>query len=116
MIGNLKKWKQGILKKMITVNEKIINIQASLLASEGNTHHVRFDWDHTQISFAEILDNAGELPIPPYLHRKTEESDNISYQTIYSKIKGSVAAPTAGLHFTKQVLEVCNKKISRPMN
>ena len=71
----------------------------------GNTYAVRFEWDDETISFAEILDAVGELPIPPYLNRKTEESDKITYQTVYSRIKGSVAAPTAGLHFTQRVLD-----------
>lgn len=70
----------------------------------GNTYAVRFEWDGEGISFAEILDAVGELPIPPYLNRKTEESDKRTYQTVYSRIKGSVAAPTAGLHFTQNVL------------
>ena len=70
----------------------------------GNTFAVRFEWDGENISFAEILDAVGELPIPPYLNRKTEESDKTTYQTVYSRIKGSVAAPTAGLHFTEPVL------------
>jgi len=110
MVGNLKKWKQGNLVKNISLSGQSFQITASLIESAGNTHQIRFDWDNTHISFAEILDNAGELPIPPYLHRKTEESDKTTYQTIYSKIKGSVAAPTAGLHFTKQVLDSLKQK------
>jgi S-adenosylmethionine:tRNA ribosyltransferase-isomerase len=65
---------------------------------------VAFSWDDPEVSFAEILDAVGELPIPPYLNRDSEESDKTTYQTVYSKIKGSVAAPTAGLHFTDDVL------------
>ncbi len=140
MIGNLKKWKQGALTKSITINGNDCELSASIISSEGNTHHIQFSWDNTHISdnannsdnanisdnanssdnanisgkanisFAEILDHAGELPIPPYLHRETEESDKTTYQTIYSKIKGSVAAPTAGLHFTERVLESLKKK------
>lgn len=110
MVGNLKKWKQGSLTKTIFINGENFQMTASLIESAGNTHHIRFDWNNTDISFAEILDNAGELPIPPYLHRKTEESDKTTYQTIYSKIKGSVAAPTAGLHFTEQVLGSLKQK------
>ena len=71
----------------------------------GNTYAVRFEWDGENVSFAELLDAIGELPIPPYLNRRTEESDKTTYQTVYSRIKGSVAAPTAGLHFTQKVLE-----------
>lgn len=96
MIGNLKKWKSGVL----TVGP----LSAERLSTNGNTHEVRFTWKDTSLSFAEILDQLGELPIPPYLNRKTEESDKTTYQTVYSRIKGSVAAPTAGLHFTDEVL------------
>lgn len=110
MVGNLKKWKQGNLIRNISINGQSCQITASLIESAGNTHQISFEWDNTLISFAEILDNAGELPIPPYLHRKTEESDKTTYQTIYSKIKGSVAAPTAGLHFTNQVLDSLKQK------
>lgn len=110
MVGNLKKWKQGNLAKNISIDGQSLQITASLIESTGNTHQIRFEWDSSHISFAEILDNAGELPIPPYLHRKTEESDKTTYQTIYSKIKGSVAAPTAGLHFTEQVLDSLKHK------
>ena len=71
-----------------------------MVAKGGGTNYwVDFDWDNDKVSFAEILEAVGELPIPPYLNRKTEESDKTTYQTVYSKIKGSVAAPTAGLHF-----------------
>lgn len=110
MIGNRKKWKEEILAKTIFVGGNSCNVTAQLLSSDGNTYHVEFCWDNAQVCFADILDKAGELPIPPYLHRKTEESDKTSYQTVYSKIDGSVAAPTAGLHFTKQVLESLKEK------
>mgnify|MGYP000178743642 FL=1 len=72
--------------------------------SHGDTHLIEFTWDNETYTFADILDAAGVLPIPPYLHRETEKSDLQTYQTVYSKIKGSVAAPTAGLHFTPEVL------------
>ncbi|MBQ0154457.1 MAG: S-adenosylmethionine:tRNA ribosyltransferase-isomerase [Bacteroidales bacterium] len=105
MIGNLKKWKEG--KLTLTLNAKLstLNLYAERLSTTGNTHEVRFTWDDPTLSFAEILDAMGELPIPPYLNRATEESDKKTYQTVYSKIKGSVAAPTAGLHFTDAVLD-----------
>jgi S-adenosylmethionine:tRNA ribosyltransferase-isomerase len=80
------------------------------IESYGETHLIRFEWDNPNLSFAGILEKYGELPIPPYLNRKTEESDKETYQTVYSKIKGSVAAPTAGLHFTPAVLEELTKK------
>jgi len=110
MIGNLKKWKEGILSCPVTSGDYTFNFKAELLSTEGNTHLVRFSWDNDKIHFAGILESAGELPIPPYLHRKTEDADTITYQTVYSKIKGSVAAPTAGLHFTEQVFERLGKK------
>jgi len=106
MIGNLKKWKNG--KLGCTVQGARCMVER--LESYGDTHLVRFEWDNPNLSFAEILETCGELPIPPYLNRKTEESDNQTYQTVYSKIKGSVAAPTAGLHFTKDVFDSLSKK------
>jgi len=110
MVGNLKKWKGEILGKTIEIGGKTCEFNVELLHSEGNTHSVRFCWNNTDIHFADILEKAGELPIPPYLHRKTEESDLTTYQTVYSKIKGSVAAPTAGLHFTPDVFKLLQKK------
>ncbi len=101
MIGNLKKWKEGPLTLTL---QSSIELTAERLSTTGNTHEVRFTWEGN-ISFAEILDQLGELPIPPYLNRATEESDKTTYQTVYSRIKGSVAAPTAGLHFTDAVLD-----------
>ena len=103
LIGNAKKWKEPVLSREITVAGQTVRLSAEKVQSYGETHQVRFSWDGG-FSFAEVLDAAGELPIPPYLHWKTEESDLKTYQTVYSKIKGSVAAPTAGLHFTPEVL------------
>lgn len=103
LIGNAKKWKEPCLSREIEINRQKVTLQAEKVQSYGETHQIRFSWDGG-FSFAEVLDAAGELPIPPYLHRRTEESDLQTYQTVYSKIKGSVAAPTAGLHFTPEVL------------
>ena len=103
LIGNAKKWKEPVLSREITVAGQTVRLSAEKVQSYGETHQIRFSWDGG-FSFAEVLDAAGELPIPPYLHRKAEESDLKTYQTVYSKIKGSVAAPTAGLHFTPEVL------------
>lgn len=110
MIGNLKKWKEGVLTKNIALGDSTIALQATLLKSEGNSHIVEFSWDDSKYTFAELLDVVGELPIPPYLNRDTEEKDKEAYQTVYSKIKGSVAAPTAGLHFTDRVFEDMREK------
>lgn len=105
LIGNLKKWKEGVLEKRLTIAGKPTVLHAERMGTSGTGHEIRFSWDSDSISWAEILESIGELPIPPYLNRETEESDLHTYQTVYSKIKGSVAAPTAGLHFTEQVLE-----------
>ena len=105
MIGNAKKWKTGTLSLPVTLSSgENVTLLAEKGQQIGNTFEVHFSWDDSEISFAEILDAVGELPIPPYLNRKTEESDKTTYQTVYSRIKGSVAAPTAGLHFTNEVL------------
>ena len=101
MVGNAKKWKD----EAISLQLSAISLRAYKEQTLGNTYAIRFEWDDTSVSFAEILDAVGELPIPPYLNRKTEESDKRTYQTVYSRIKGSVAAPTAGLHFTERVLD-----------
>ena len=106
MVGNAKKWKEENLSLTLSSGEGTeLQLRAYLAGHTGNTYAVRFEWDGEGVSFAEILDAAGELPIPPYLNRKTEKSDLKTYQTVYSRIKGSVAAPTAGLHFTDAVLD-----------
>ncbi|MDH6305254.1 S-adenosylmethionine:tRNA ribosyltransferase-isomerase [Parabacteroides sp. PF5-5] len=104
MVGNLKKWKEGTLCRSIQLNDTTVRLKAEKKQSFGETHLIEFSWDHPDILFADLLDAVGILPIPPYLHRETEASDLQTYQTVYSKIKGSVAAPTAGLHFTPEVL------------
>ena len=103
MVGGLKKWKQGCLTKEVQIGAQTIIIRATRGELHGTSHRIRFEWEGAS-TWAEILEAMGELPIPPYLNRKTEESDKRTYQTVYSKIKGSVAAPTAGLHFTEHVL------------
>lgn len=104
LVGNLKKWKSGKLQRTFDVAGNTVTLYAEYIEEERTCHRIRLSWDNTDVSFAEILDAAGELPIPPYLNRDTQESDKTTYQTVYSKIKGSVAAPTAGLHFTEAVL------------
>ncbi|MCQ2258786.1 MAG: S-adenosylmethionine:tRNA ribosyltransferase-isomerase [Bacteroidaceae bacterium] len=124
LVGNLKKWKEGKLYREIDVNGEKVTLSAERKGTHGTSQIIEFAWSassenastsltsdslpHNEgcgVSFAELLDAVGELPIPPYLNRKTEESDKKTYQTVYSKIKGSVAAPTAGLHFTERVLK-----------
>lgn len=104
LVGNLKKWKEGTLRLAVTMGGIQVVLTATRLETHATSHRVTFDWDNPQVSWAELLEAVGELPIPPYLNRATEESDKETYQTVYSKIKGSVAAPTAGLHFTERVL------------
>lgn len=110
MIGNLKKWKEGSLQKELTVKGKPLTLTATRGACHGTSHWVDFTWNNDEVTFADILEVFGELPIPPYLNRETQESDKETYQTVYSKIKGSVAAPTAGLHFTQRVLDSLAEK------
>lgn len=110
LIGNRKKWKNENLIRKININGDKFQIVAQLLESNNGSNIVRFSWTNSNYTFSEILDIVGELPIPPYLNRKTEESDEANYQTVYSRIEGSVAAPTAGLHFTKDVFSQLSKK------
>lgn len=104
LIGNLKKWKEGKLERTINVGGKEVLLTAERVGVSGTGYEVVFDWGDDTIAFSEVLEAIGELPIPPYLNRETEASDLKTYQTVYSKVKGSVAAPTAGLHFTERVL------------
>ena len=105
MVGNLKKWKEGTLRREVEVKGKNITLTATRGECRGTSHWIDFAWDDETLTFADVLEAVGELPIPPYLNRETQESDKQTYQTVYSKIKGSVAAPTAGLHFTERVLK-----------
>ena len=100
LVGNQKKWKEGTLTRELRVKNEEVRVSATRRGEHGTSQWIDFEWDNERVNFAEILDEMGELPIPPYLNRETQESDKTTYQTVYSKIKGSVAAPTAGLHFT----------------
>ena len=110
LVGNLKKWKEGKLTQPVEMGGETVLFSAEKISTEGNTHRIRFSWDNDRVAFSEILESIGELPIPPYLNRDTEESDEETYQTVYSRIEGSVAAPTAGLHFTDAVFASLKKK------
>ncbi|MEG1729672.1 MAG: S-adenosylmethionine:tRNA ribosyltransferase-isomerase [Bacteroidaceae bacterium] len=110
LVGNLKKWKEGTLSRTITVGDQEVEVFARRGELHGTSHLIEFSWNAPDITFAELLDAIGELPIPPYLNRNTEEQDKETYQTVYSKIKGSVAAPTAGLHFTERVLDALDQR------
>lgn len=106
LIGNLKRWKSDVvnLSTTVEIDGRTVTMKASRGPVHGTSHRVDFRWDGG-VSFAQLLEAAGEIPIPPYLNRESQESDRTTYQTVYSKIKGSVAAPTAGLHFTDRVLK-----------
>ena len=113
LVGGLKKFNVSTLTKRIEVNGESVEIEAAYKEPVGTSHRIRFQWTG-QATWAEILEAMGELPIPPYLNRDAEESDLRTYQTVYGKVKGSVAAPTAGLHFTDRVLaEIDNLGIER---
>lgn len=106
IVGNLKKWKDEILVQTITLSGKEVKFKAEKIrALPNNSYEIGFSWDNPELNFADLLEGSGNIPIPPYLNRESEEVDLSSYQTVYSKIKGSVAAPTAGLHFTPAVFE-----------
>ena len=103
-IGNNKKWKSGPLTLEFEIQNSKFEIQASRREAVGNAWIVDFEWTGG-ISFAEVIEHAGVIPLPPYLNRDAEESDATRYQTVYARYDGSVAAPTAGLHFTPEVLD-----------
>ena len=109
LIGNAKRWKQGILTQKVIFENDTINLNAEMDGKSGNAFIIRFSWDKP-VNFADIIEAAGNMPIPPYLNRPADETDKDRYQTMYAKIDGSVAAPTAGLHFTKEVLSQLQKK------
>ena len=107
LVGNSKRWKSGVLSTEIDINGSTVTLNAERVRPEGNSWVIRFSWNGGA-SFAEVITAAGEIPIPPYLNRSTEASDSADYQTVYSHINGSVAAPTAGLHFTPALLQKLN--------
>ena len=102
-IGNNKKWKEGVLEQEFAAIGGKLLLRASRREAKGNAWIVDFDWTGG-ISFAEVIEYAGVIPLPPYLHRDAEESDKERYQTVYAHYDGSVAAPTAGLHFTDSLI------------
>lgn len=110
LVGNSKRWKSGPLTHTVSINGEEVTLTASRGERRGNAFLITFSWDKGDITFASLLEAIGEIPIPPYLNRNTEPSDLSDYQTVYSHIKGSVAAPTAGLHFTESVLNDCDKR------
>ena len=110
MIGNAKRWKEEPLYMEIPYEGAVITLQAVKKDTGSGESVVSFSWDHASMTFSELLEHAGKLPIPPYLNRPSEARDDETYQTVYSRVEGSVAAPTAGLHFTPQVMEQLHQR------
>jgi S-adenosylmethionine:tRNA ribosyltransferase-isomerase len=104
IIGNLKKWKTGIVTMKFHLNNKEYELHAEKVSPEREAWRIRFEWNNNDISFSEVLEASGHIPLPPYITREDEKEDADRYQTVYSSVKGSVAAPTAGLHFTRDLL------------
>lgn len=110
MIGGAGKWKEKFLEKRVLINGEEIFLKAALVEKLTDAYVVELSWTPGDYSFAEIIEHAGETPLPPYIKRKAEESDAEKYQTIYSHYEGSVAAPTAGLHFTEEIFSSLKEK------
>ncbi len=109
LVGNLKKWKTGSLETSFISGGQRVGLKAEKICTEGDAWRIRFSWDNG-LSFSEVTEAAGHIPLPPYMKRDEIAEDNIRYQTVYSSVNGSVAAPTAGLHFTDEVLASINNK------
>ncbi len=110
LIGNLKKWKSGTISTVVEVNGSDLKVTARRFEKSGDSWIVEFDWESRKLTFSDILEHAGRIPIPPYLNRTDEDIDKLRYQTIYCNTDGSVAAPTAGLHFTERVFAALDSK------
>lgn len=109
-VGNAKRWKDSSISQTVEVGGKELYLTAIRKGTNGNAFEITFCWDNKDITFASILEAIGEIPIPPYLNRSTEDTDKKDYQTVYSHVEGSVAAPTAGLHFTGEVLNEIDRR------
>lgn len=105
LIGGAKKWKEGLLTKEILIDDQLIHFNAEKLVQENGQYLIRFSWEDESISFSELLTHIGNIPLPPYIERAATNEDKERYQTTYAKEEGSVAAPTAGLHFSKDVFD-----------
>jgi len=110
IIGNLKKWKTGRLSLKFNHNREEHELHAERICAEEEAWRIRFSWDKSNLSFSEVIEASGHTPLPPYITRKDAEEDSERYQTVYSAVNGSVAAPTAGLHFTDGVLKALSVK------
>ena len=110
LIGGNRKWKSGVIDLDIDTPSGSVRLRAERIERLEDAFSVAFSWDNDQLSFGELLAAGGIIPLPPYLNRASEESDEDRYQTVYAKPEGSVAAPTAGLHFTEEVLASLREK------
>lgn len=115
LVGGAKKWKETFLSKNIETINTSITLEARIAEKRNDYFLIELSWNNAELSFAEILHAAGIIPLPPYLHRTAEDKDKETYQTIYAKYDGSVAAPTAGLHFTENLLTDLSKKNINPL-
>lgn len=110
LVGGAKKWKEDVLTKKVQINNEAILFTAKKIKNEEGKFVIEFSWDHASLTFSEILNAIGNIPLPPYIQRKASEEDKDRYQTTYAIEEGSVAAPTAGLHFSKAVFETLSNK------
>lgn len=104
LVGNAKRWKEGKLSMTLSVNGQEVTLFAERLAHNDQYSEIEFSWSPESLPFASVLEAAGEIPLPPYLHRDAEPDDRDRYQTVFARYDGSVAAPTAGLHFTQPLI------------
>ena len=110
LIGNAKRWKEGPLTMALTVGGKPVTLNATRLSQNDQYAEIEFSWTPADLPFASVLEAAGEIPLPPYLHRDAEPADRDRYQTVFARYDGSVAAPTAGLHFTQPLIAALREK------
>lgn len=109
-VGGAKKWKEGLVFASFTVEGKEVEFTAEKISTAQGIFTIRFTWNHPDLSFAEVLHYSGNIPLPPYLNRNTTDEDKNTYQTVYAQLDGSVAAPTAGLHFTPELFNKLSTK------
>jgi len=110
LVGKAKRWKEGKLESIIKIEDQKVHLFAEKAEQLHDSFLIRFSWEPPEIQFADILETSGLTPLPPYLHREAEQTDKDRYQTVYARLNGSVAAPTAGLHFTDSILQKLDKK------
>jgi len=110
LVGNLRKWKGRCLKQYISDGKQSLEVRAEMLSRSLSGYRIRFSWSDASLPFRELLEKAGIIPLPPYIKRLPVDTDNYRYQTIYARNEGSVAAPTAGLHFTESILNQLQEK------